>query len=224
MHQFVFLADHLYGILSVSIIANVSSKIFDYFFKLQTNFLASIKALQHGTKNDLVYWLKYWVVFSLLTPIHYYAFNLLKLIPMHNVLKLLIGIWLYFPVGNGSEIIMHGYIIPMYKYFHIKIIDNFGAQLIDTLIKSIKAKNTNIDPISNIVADPPKELLSKAVDTDSQDKFPIGNSDTELIKVNLKENKSKKCFLKVSEISIFNVYFLFQPCLKIWLEEKACQD
>lgn len=107
---------------------------------------ASFKAIETPQKDDDTKWVTYWVVYAFFSVIFGFADIIVAWIPFYDLMKCCLFIWLMMPgENNGSILIYHKYVFPIFQRHETKI---------DAAIGKIKEKaSSSAEAVSEITAD-----------------------------------------------------------------------
>lgn len=78
----------------------------------------SIKALRDKSKNNIKYWLQYWIVFAVFLNLESMFSYFLQAIPMYFFYKVVFLLVLFLPEYNGAEYFYHNLLQPLFERYH----------------------------------------------------------------------------------------------------------
>lgn len=91
------------------------ASIFSDFIALSYPIYCSVKAQESACNDDREFWLKYWIVYSSVISIEFFASPLLSLIPAYYLLRTFFIIWCMAPYKeNGSSFFYYKIIQPFF--------------------------------------------------------------------------------------------------------------
>ncbi|CEO95949.1 Receptor expression-enhancing protein [Plasmodiophora brassicae] len=103
--------------------------------------IMSFQAVKSKDTEDDAYWLTYWIVFGVFQLVESFGDLILGWIPLYNLLKCIILVWLYAPQTKGAQIVFKQFIAPFMKKHSQEIQETiaaaktFGAQMEAEVVK-----------------------------------------------------------------------------------------